>query len=94
MGLCVWLVWPEATEYDCKHLHTHGIRWTMISIQVQLIFLVCVCVLDGEEDEEEGERGGYEVLGLNFPLINRPTGLSEPRQPATELIFPRGGLHG
>lgn len=37
---------------------------------------------------------GYKVLGLNFPLINRPTGLSEPRQPATELICPQGGCMG
>lgn len=66
MGLCVWLVWPEATEYDCKHLHTHGIRWTMISIQVQLIFLVCVCVLDGEEEEEEGEQRGLRSIRIKF----------------------------
>lgn len=43
-----------------------------------------------------GGRGGgsYKVLGLNFPLINKPRGLSEPHQPATELICPRGDCRG
>lgn len=38
--------------------------------------------------------GFRKVLGLHFPLINRRAGLSEPQEPATELIEPQGGCTG